>query len=143
MVLLRTRPPLAAYRGMRNELDQLFNNMWEHAWPTARTFPPLNVWETEDALFAETEVPGLKMADLEVAVAGNELAITGRRNRESEENVRYLRRERSFGEFTRTLTLPVNVNADKIEATLKDGVLTIKLPKAAEAQRRKIAVKGL
>jgi HSP20 family protein len=73
-------------------------------------------------------------------VVGNELVIQGRRMDLDEEGVSYHRRERGVGEFKRVLRLPVEVDADKVEATLHDGVLLVKLPKAAAAKPRKIQV---
>jgi HSP20 family protein len=144
-MLMNMSNPLAL-RGLRNdlrhELDRLFTDFWQQA-PNARAFPAVNLWDAGDALVAEAEVPGLQMNDLEIFVAGNELTLKGRRAAQQVPNVKYHRRERTFVEFERTLTLPVNVDAEKVEASLKNGVLSVTLPKAADAQPRRIEVKGL
>ncbi len=108
-----------------------------------RSFPAVNVWENEEVLFAEAEVPGLKLEDLEILVTGNELTIKGERGDEKQEGVTYHRRERGTGTFAGVVRLPVDVDVNKVEARLENGVLTVMLPKAAGALPRKIAVKAL
>ncbi len=106
------------------------------------SFPAINVWEGGDCLYAEAEIPGVAQDNIEILVVGNELTIKGRRGAPDDKEVSYHRRERGTGEFSRTLTLPVEIKADAVEATLKDGVLTLKLPKADEARPRRITVKA-
>lgn len=106
-----------------------------------RSFPAVNVWETEGELYAECEVPGLSQADLHIFVVGNELTIKGQRNEtESERNVAYHRRERGVGSFTRVVHLPTEVDSNRVSAALTDGVLLITLPKSEAAKPRKIQV---
>lgn len=105
-------------------------------------FPALNVWEDGESLYAEAEVPGLKMEDIDVLITGNELTIKGRRATAPSATGTFHRQERSIGEFTRIVTLPHEINAAKVEATLKDGVLTIVLPRAEQGKARRIAVKS-
>lgn len=132
---------------LRDEVDRLFGDFFGQA-PDAlrrpalagRAFPAVNLWERGDDLYAEAEVPGLGADDVDISVVGNELVIKGRRMDLDEEGVSYHRRERGVGEFSRTLRLPVEVDAEKVEATLRDGVLLIRLPKAAAARPRKIQV---
>ncbi len=126
------------------EMDRLLHTFFDGAMvaPRTRLFPAVNVWEDGDNLYAEAEVPGMSMNDLEILVVGDELTIKGRRNAPAEEKVAYHRQERGCGEFARVLTLPVPVNADRVEATLKDGVLTVTLPKAEEAKPRKINIRN-
>ena len=104
-------------------------------------FPALNAWDDADALTVEAEVPGLKREELELSVREDELSIHGERKTDHPEGATVLRHERSAGTFHRTVRLPYAVDATKIEAALKDGVLTITLPKAAELKPRKIEVK--
>jgi len=133
---------------LRNEMDRLVGDMFTPAaqstWAaTARAFPAVNVWEHGDELYAEAEVPGLKSEDIEVSVMGNELTIKGRRGDGNQEGTSYHRRERGVGEFTRVLRLPVEVDSDKVQAALRDGVLTMTLPKTAAAKPRKIEVSSV
>ncbi len=98
------------------------------------------MWEYGDHLYAEAELPGLKSEDLDVSVVGGDLTIRGHRGSEPQEGTSYHRRERGTGEFTRVLRLPIEVDADKVEATLTNGVLLVKLPKAESAKPKKIKV---
>lgn len=138
---------------LRGEFDRLFDRFFTDL-PSPRTvgsflnapvgtFPALNVWEDKDNLYAECELPGVKMDDLDVTVVGNELTIKGERLPYALEGATFHRRERGAGSFSRLLRLPVRVEADKVSAQLKDGVLTVTLPKTREAKPRKIAVKLL
>jgi len=88
----------------------------------------------------EMEVPGLKSDQLEISVVGDELSIKVQRPDLQQEGVTYHRRERPVGEFARVLRLPAEVEADHVEAELRDGVLSITLPKAERARPRKISV---
>ena len=138
---------------LRRELDRLFEGVLGSP-VEATVFPPLNVWEDNDAILVEAEVPGLGMNDFEILVQGNELTIKGQRragygetNAGSGSNVEesqavFHRRERSVGQFARFMSLPTEVDPDKVEASLKDGVLTIKLPKSDRARARRITVKS-
>jgi HSP20 family protein len=134
---------------LRHELDRLFDGFAE-GFPSldtfgtfgARTFPAVNVWEDGATLYAEAEIPGLAMDQVDVSVLGDELTIKGERKDVGSKSVTHHRRERGVGSFVRVLRLPVEVDADKVEATLRDGVLTISLPKAQAALPRKIEVKG-
>ena len=134
---------------LRDEMDRLVGDFFgpvassvpARLASAARGFPPLNVWEDGDNLFAEAEVPGLKNEEIDISVVGNVLTIRGGRGEEPQEGVVYHRQERGVGQFNRVLRLPVDVDANRVEASLKDGVLTIKLPKAESAKPKKIQVK--
>lgn len=134
---------------LRDEMDRLFGNFFETYSPVMpfgafgrRAFPAINVWEGKEALYAEAELPGLTMEDIEVYVVGDQLTIQGERKDPEGQDQMYHRRERGTGAFSRVLHLPVEVDADKVHATLRDGVLTIELPKAKTAMPRRIEVKG-
>jgi len=145
MLLTRNRFPLAPFGELRRELDRMLNHFADgFAEPMrgVRPFPALNIWEDGEKLYAEAEVPGLKMDDLEIFVVGRELTIKGRRSVQSDERLVVHRQERGVGEFVRVLTLPAEVDADKVQATLKDGVLSLVLPKTQAARARKIAVQA-
>jgi HSP20 family protein len=131
----------------RREMDRLvgdFFGPWagelQRLVPTGGGFPGLNIWEDAEVIFAEAEVPGLKAEDLDISVVGNQLTVKGRREAVAVDGGTYHRRERSVGEFVRTVTLPSEIDADKVEATLADGVLKISLPKAEAAKPRKVNV---
>jgi HSP20 family protein len=99
------------------------------------------VWEEKDQFYAEAEVPGFKTDELDISVVGNELTIKGNRQDPSpEKDTTFHRRERGIGTFTRVVRLAVEVDATRVEASLRDGVLLIKLPKSEAARPRKIDV---
>jgi HSP20 family protein len=125
------------------EMNDLMNTVMDVGRPYLRrvqAMPLLNVWEDGDRLVAEAELPGLTMDDVEIFVNGDELTIKGRRPKMQDRDVTYHRRERGTTEFSRVLTLPVEIESGEVSATLKDGVLTVVLPKAASARPRKIPV---
>jgi len=111
-------------------------------WQSAARFPPINTWSDEDAVHVEAEVPGMRLEQIEVTVAGNQLTLSGERPEVSEPGVTLHRRERPVGRFTRALTLPYDVESGQVEARLAQGVLSIDLPKAQSARPRKIEIKA-
>ena len=136
-------------RRLRDEVDRVFSNLAEGSWIpdlhgflAGGTYPPVNLWETEAAVVVELEVPGLTLADLEVLVVGNELTVKGQRKDTAVGEAPYHRRERMVGEFTRSIQVPLAVAPDKVEALLKDGILTVTLPKDEATKPRKIAIRG-
>src|SRR5262245_32663384 len=107
------------------------------------SFPALNVWEEDDHVYLEAELPGVEFKDLEIYVTGgHELTLKGERRPSTPDGGVWHRQERSFGAFSRTLTLPFAVDPDKVDARLENGVLTVKLAKHESAKPRKIAVKA-
>jgi HSP20 family protein len=137
--------------GALAEMDRLFDSMASARAPfwagrndprTRIAFPALNVYEDNVNVYAEAELPGLKLEDLDVSIIGNELTIKGKRQINVGEGVTPLRRERLVGEFERTIELPIDIEVEQVEASLANGVLLITLPKARAAQPRKIQVRG-
>jgi HSP20 family protein len=104
--------------------------------------PAVDVKETDDALLFHAELPGLNKDDVNLSVENNILTLSGERKlKEDEKREGYHRRERFFGQFSRAFTLPRNVDTTKTEARFADGVLTITMPKIAEARPKQIAIK--
>lgn len=130
---------------LRGAVDRLFDTFpYADAGPAFRTptaFPALNVWEDENNVYVEAELPGLKAEQIEVYTIGRELTIKGRRQPDQDPKALYHRRERGTGEFTRMMELPVDVDPDQVQAAMKDGVLTVTLPKSHEARPRKIEIR--
>jgi HSP20 family protein len=126
---------------LREELDRHFSTLVENLPSVnSRTFPAINVWEENDNLHAEAEVPGMAVEDLSISVVGRELTISGERKDRGKEGTTYHRRERGTGEFTRVIRLPFDVDSSRVDANLRDGVLQITLPKSEAAKPRKIQV---
>jgi HSP20 family protein len=136
---------LSMTRPQAGELGSLLDDFWRIPWAgpsVRRSFPAVNVWVRDEAFFVEAEVPGLKLTDLDLTVTGNELTLSGGREDATGEDVTYHRRERGVGRFGRVIHLPGEVEADSVEASLKDGVLTVKLPRAAALRPRRIEVRS-
>ena len=105
--------------------------------------PAFDVKETKEGFVFTADLPGVKEPDLEVRLAQNRLTISGKRESEkSDKGDTYYTYERSYGSFSRTFTLPEGVDANRIKAELKNGILTVELPKPPELQPKKIAVKA-
>ncbi len=103
--------------------------------------PVLDVSETDETVQVTAELPGVDPKEVDISLADDVLTIHGEKKAESEEKQRdYHRIERSYGSFTRTVRLPAAVDADKVEAAYRDGVLTIALPKKEEAKTHKVKV---
>lgn len=131
---------------LHRNIDRLFSDMWSGSlapsllgdpWAASRITPRLDVVEDDKAFRVSVELPGMTEKDVAVSLDDRTLVIRGEKKEEKEtkENEVY-RRERAYGSFRRAIELPGEVDATKIEAKFKDGVLTIDLPKTAEAQQR-------
>ena len=136
------RNPLYQFR---DEMDRLVSGFLSPAAeesfsPRPWGQPAANVWEEPDALMVEVEIPGVKKDQLELSVVGKELTIRISRPDAEPESLVYHRRERPVGSFSRVLQLPSEVDVDRVGAELRDGVLTVTLPKAQSAKPRKIVV---
>lgn len=144
---------------LRREVDHLFedfgHDFWrrpfrslggfERAWQRLAATPPVDVSETDKAYEVTAELPGMDEKNIEVNVAHGGLTIKGEKKEEKEEKKKdYYVSERHYGSFERYFSLPDGVDADKIEATFKNGVLKVMLPKTAEAQKpaKKVEVKA-
>jgi len=103
--------------------------------------PALDVFEKTDKFVVKAELPGMKEDDIDVSVVGDTLSIRGEKKTETEiKDEDYYRCERSYGSFYRSIPIPSNVDANKIEASFEDGVLEVALPKSAKVKPKKIAV---
>jgi len=129
----------------RDEMDRLVSGLLSAVPDGGRLWrgqPAINLWETEEALMAEIEVPGVKNDQIDISVIGEQLTLKVEVPDESAEGVLYHRRERPVGSFSRVIPLPHGVDAEQVQAELHDGVLTITMPKTEAAKPRKISVKA-
>lgn len=110
----------------------------------ASTFAPrFDAREDKDCFVIKADVPGIKQADVDISITGNRLTISGHRQEEKvDESKSYYTRERSFGSFSRAFTLPDSIDSDHIQASMRDGVLEVRIPKRAEAQPKKIPLEA-
>ena len=137
------RSPYAELDRIRRQFDRMFEGRPDGVFRTGRAgvFPLVNLTEDRENYFVRAELPGLKADDLEIQATGNTLSISGERKIHSEEgNVRYHRREREGGRFSRMIAMPGDIDPEKIEATLANGILTVLVAKAEKAKPRQITV---
>lgn len=135
--------PLSDVERLRRMLDQTFGSFGLQALATESVgwAPPVDIEEQDDAYVIEAEVAGVKKDDVNIELISNELMITGEiKEREREGILR--KRTRRIGRFEYRVRLPEQVDADKVEANLKDGVLSVRVPKREQAERRTIQVKS-
>lgn len=132
-----------ATRPYNNDFNRFFEDFFAPTVlsPRRSSFPAVNIWEQEHNFFVEAELPGLSLADLEISVMGRELTLKGKRPETKGET--YHRRERGVGNFTRVIQLPTLLATDSVEAMFKNGILTVRLPKAEEVRPKKIQIKSV
>ena len=152
MAIQRWRP-WDEFREIERRMDEMirYPSILKHPlywWQLPATeqgtwMPALELYEKEDKYTVRLEAPGIKEEDIDILVLGDTLTIKGERKAGSEvKDEDYHRCEFCYGNFSRTITLPTAVKADKVEASYHNGILEINLPKAAEAKPKKITVKA-
>jgi len=130
---------------LHNEMNRMFDRfgLGDGMRQVAPSYPALNLWQDDDNLYVEAELPGMELNELEILATGDDqLTIKGRREAPSVEKGTWHRQERGYGDFSRILNLPHEVDPDKVEAEFKHGVLCVTLPKREEAKPRRITVKA-
>lgn len=130
---------------LREELDYALQNWWRgdgDLMTNGDWHPRVDMSETDDAIEVKVDLPGIKPDDIDIRISNNLLTISGKREEEKETKEKTLHRvERSCGSFFRSIALPPGTDAEKIEAVADNGVISITVPKGAEALAKKIAVK--
>jgi HSP20 family protein len=138
---LPTWSPFDRLSSLRDLLDSAFQLASSAPESTSGWVPALDVFEDEDRITVQVELAGMKKEDFDISLQDDMLTISGERKSESEKREgESFRSERSFGAFSRSITLPSPVKAEEVKATYEDGVLTVTLPKAEEAKPKKIQV---
>lgn len=145
MALVRFQPFVDEFQGLQDRINRIFGETAPGRWGSEETMgawaPLCDIYEVGDDIVVKCELPGVDRNDIDVQVENNVLTVRGERKREKEvksDNV--YRTERSYGLFSRSFTLPVTVDTEKIKAEFRDGVLHVTLPKVDEAKPRKIKV---
>lgn len=127
---------------MQREMNRLFTDYSPTRYRSAPSYPAMNLWADEESVIIRAELPGLKPDDLNISIDEGDLSLSGRRTpEEMPEDATYHRQERNYGSFTRSIRLPFKIEADDVEATMKNGVLTLMLPRAEEDKPKKITIK--
>ena len=140
MTLVRWQPK--RFVDFRNGIDRMFEEFWDGGPVPGAWRPAMDVSETDDEILVHADLPGLGKDQVKVNLENNVLTIRGEKQHASDnEEKHYHRSERSYGTFTRSLRLPSDVEAGKISASYRDGVLTLTLPKSEAAKPKEIEVK--
>ncbi len=152
MSLIRYRTPelprwstFGRWNDLRDELDSLFESpVWSGFARPGQLFtgwsPALDLYQNKDNLVAVIELPGMRKEDIEISLHDGTLTISGERKAGSSNGEKAERTERYVGVFRRSIALPTRVDANKVSATYRDGILTVTLPKAEEAKPKQIQV---
>jgi HSP20 family protein len=140
--------PFRELVSLREAMDRLFEESFVRPGggrlaPAGMEVPAVDVYQTDDAVVVKSAIPGIKPEDIDISITGDTLTIKGETRVEEEVNEEnYIRRERRYGSFCRSLALPLPVVTEKAEAEFENGVLTLTLPKAEEVKPKAIKIKA-
>ena len=140
--------PFRELRSLQDEMNRLFitsvpGNFNREDMASGGWLPSVDIYESENEIVLEAELPGMKREDFEVSIENNVITLKGERKFEKkEESDNYHRVERSYGSFTRSFNLPRTVSAEETTADFKNGILRVSLPKREETKVRKIEITG-
>jgi HSP20 family protein len=139
--------PMQNLRPLQEEMNRLFHEFvrgdsgGEAGWGTGTWTPPVDIYETDDALLLKVELPGVAKEDVSIEIHQNTLMLRGQRKPDAEvQEEHYHRVERAYGAFQRSFMLPIMVDQSKVQATYKDGILELRLPKSEAAKPKRIAI---
>jgi HSP20 family protein len=138
--------PMQNLRPLQEEMNRLFQEFvrgggGETGWGAGTWTPPVDIYETSDALVLTVELPGVAKEDVNIEIHQNTLMLRGQRKPEAGvQEDRYHRVERAYGNFQRSFTLPMMVDQNKVQASYKDGILELRLPKSEAAKPKRIAI---
>ena len=141
---------LSPLMGLRNEMDRLFESFFREPfaaldwpqWATGKWSPAIDVAESDKELTVRAELPGIDPKDLDVAVSGNQLVLSGEKKEQSEHDGKdFYHSETRYGSFRRTIPLPEGIDTENVDAQYANGVLTLRLKKTAPAAAKRIEVK--
>jgi HSP20 family protein len=147
MALVRWEP-VRELTSLQNEMNRLFNTFFDtpttgngNGGSLRRWIPPMDLVETDDHFVLKADLPGLDESDVNIEVEDNVLTVSGERKAEHEDSREgYVRVERAYGSFRRSLTLPEGVNAEAVTASFEKGVLQVSIPKPEQRKPRKVAI---
>ncbi len=137
--------PFEELGSLQNEMRRMLERNWNRPWWSFEGIGldiPMDVYEKGDSTVVKVALPGVKPEDVQVTALGNTLTISGEvKGEENVEERSYIRRERRYGKFSRTISLPNEVSTDKIQAEFENGMLILTIPKAEEARSKRIQIK--
>ena len=136
--------PATTVPTLQNRVNRLFEDMFPETREDLGLMewrPSVDTYEKDDAIVVKAELPGVKKEDVDIDISNNVLTINGERHYDDVKNEDYYRRERFHGKFQRAFTLPDNVDMSNIDASFKDGVIEVTVPKTEKTQTQKIEIK--
>ncbi len=148
MARLTTWEPFRELISLREAMDRLFEESFVRPragwlWPYGPETLAVDMYETPENVVVKTAIPGVKPEDIDITITGDTLTIKGEVKAEEEvKRENYIRQERRYGAFSRSLTLPTKIVAEKAKAEFENGILTLTLPKAEEVKPKVIKVKA-
>jgi len=131
--------PFSAVRRLQSDMNQIFGGSTRSA---VTGFPPVNIYQNEDALLLTAELPGLDKKDIDLTVQDDCITLSANIAQEELEDAIWHRRERRRGKFSRTIELPFRVDSEKVEARFKNGVLEVEVNRPEHQKPRRIAIKS-
>ena len=141
--------PMGHLQSFQDEMNRMFNQFFrggageEAGWGDRTWAPPVDIYETDDALVLKAELPGVSKDDVSIEIHQNTLILRGQRKHEAEvKEDRYHRVERAYGTFQRSFVLPTLVDQEHVQASYTDGVLELRLPKSEAAKPKRIAIQS-
>jgi HSP20 family protein len=127
----------------QNEMNRLFDRLMGRESQVSGVYPPVNVYQDKDNLYLTAELPGMKSSDIQIDAEEDGVHLKGNRKiKEEGQDVIYHRREREGGTFSRKLMFKTKIDTQKVSAELKDGVLKVTMPKAADTRPKKITIRS-
>ena len=142
MVTVTRLNPFREMASMQNSLDRLFDDSWRRGWPTiADNMLPLDLYETDKGYIATIAAPGLNQDQFDIRFENGVLTVSADIPQPEIENARVLIQERASGRYSRNITLSQSIDIDQVDAHYENGILMLTLPKAPEAQPKRIAIK--
>ncbi len=137
--------PKRALKTLRDEIDNIFDRFVERPLGviTGQVVAPVDISETDTEVIVKSDLPGMELSDIDVSISGDILTIKGQKKKELEQAGKtYHVVERSYGSFSRSIRLPAEVDVDKVQASYKNGLLEIVMPKKESNQAKKIKIKS-
>jgi HSP20 family protein len=137
------KSPFTELERMKRQMDRLMEGLSSpYQRPYAGVFPLINLTETKDSFFVRAELPGVVPGDLDIQATANSISITGERKLPAEnKDARWHRREREAGKFSRMIAMPGEIDPNKVDASMVNGILSVVVPKAEVAKPRQINVR--
>lgn len=133
--------PFEAMLALQRALDSRFESNWLNTGTAGvGPYPPINIFQKDDDFIAVVELPGIDKSELQIEAKENTIRLSGKKTVNYGQNASVHRRERVFGVFDRTISVPVQLNPDEIRAEYKDGILALFIPRAESAKSRTIKI---